>query len=52
MKCSDCDKEATFVSPRQMCDSCWARWWVNYVYDGFPDEVKEKEIKKIVDEDM
>ena len=28
MKCSKCDKEATFDSPDNLCDEHWAEWWV------------------------
>jgi hypothetical protein len=40
MKCEECDKESTFISPRSLCDNHWAEWWA----DGVGETRLEKRV--------
>lgn len=47
MICEKCKKrEATYDSPGDWCDDCWAEWWVSSDLDeGKPDLTDEERAK-------
>lgn len=33
-KCAKCGASATMLAPEDLCDECWARWWVDGILEG------------------
>jgi hypothetical protein len=47
IKCSRCDREATYDSPELLCDLHWAEWWAEDDDDPEnPNPLSHKQRKK------
>lgn len=44
--CVKCGAAATFSSPADLCDSCWAAWWNEGVREEFGDAVYKREMEE------
>lgn len=42
-KCNQCENPATFVAPKDLCDVCWANWWVDGILEGSDHSVEFRE---------
>ena len=42
LKCTECDREATFSSPLPYCDKHWTDWWVNGLGHSSPEAAQQE----------
>lgn len=50
VKCWFCDQIATFVSPGDLCDSCWDLWFDNLLTPSQLDSITPGQRKRLEEE--
>lgn len=50
VKCWFCDQIATFVSPGDLCDSCWDLWFDNRLTPSQLDSITPEQRKRLKEE--
>lgn len=50
-KCKKCEAPATMVAPEDLCNVCWANWWVDGILEGgeYTSEFRASLLKETLD---